>query len=155
VETPAGAPAAEAAAVAAVAPAAAQESSQAPTEVPPTPVPETPTAAAPLVPEPPAVREGDLVELGGDVIAPEPVFYPKPAYPPLAARQRVGGTVFLSVLVDENGAVRDVSVLRGVQPDLGLAAAAANAVRTWRYRPATKSGVRVKVRITQPIPFRP
>jgi TonB family protein len=155
VETPAGAPAAEAAAVAAVAPAAVQESSQAPTEVPPTPVPATPTAAAPLVPEPPAVREGDLVELGGDVIAPEPVFYPKPAYPPLAARQRVGGTVFLSVLVDENGAVRDVSVLRGVQPDLGLAAAAANAVRTWRYRPATKSGVRVKVRITQPIPFRP
>ena len=154
VETPAGAPASEAAAVAAVAPAAVQESSQAPTEVPPTPVPATPTAAAPLVPEPPAVREGDLVELGGDVVPPQAVYSPKPIYPPLAERQRVDGTVFLDVLVDENGAVRDVKVLRGVKPDYGLDAAAASAVRNWRYRPATKGGVRVKVRITQPMVFK-
>jgi protein TonB len=102
----------------------------------------------------PEVREGDLVELGGDVIPPQPIYNPRPAYPPVAERQRVAGTVFLEVLVDENGAVRDVRVLRGVKPDFGLDAAAANAVRTWRYKPATKGGVRVKVRFTQPIVFR-
>jgi len=155
VQAPAGAPAAEAAIAAVVAPAAVQQPSQAPTEVPPTPTAEpAPAPEQPAVLQP-EVREGDLVELGGDVVAPEPIYYPKPIYPPLAARQRIGGTVFLSVLVDENGAVRDVSVLRGIQPDLGLDGAAANAVRTWRYKPATKAGVRVKVRITQPIPFRP
>jgi len=116
-------------------------------------------ASAPAPEQPgeqqPAVREGDLVELGGDVVPPEAVYSPKPAYPPLAARQRIGGTVFLEVLVDENGSVQDVKVLRGVKPDLGLDAAAASAVRSWRYKPATKGGVRVKVRTTQVIPFRP
>ena len=34
-------------------------------------------------------------------------------------------------------------------------AAAATAVRSWRFKPATKSGVRVKVHITQTIPFKP
>jgi protein TonB len=119
----------------------------------------TPTAAPAPAPEQPveeqpAVREGDLVELGGDVIPPQPIYNPKPSYPPLAARQRVTGTVFLEVLVDENGSVQDVKVLRGVKPDLGLDAAAAAVVRSWRYKPATKGGVRVKVRATQRIAFR-
>jgi protein TonB len=119
----------------------------------------TPTAAPAPAPEQPVqeqppVREGDLVELGGDVIPPQPIYNPKPSYPPLAARQRIGGTVFLEVLVDENGSVQDVKVLRGVKPDLGLDAAAAGAVRSWRYKPATKGGVRVKVRFTEAILFR-
>ncbi len=131
-----------------------------PAEVPPTPVPvATPTAAPAPAPEKPveeqpAVREGDLVELDGDVIPPQPIYSPAPPYPPPAARQRVTGTVFLEVLVDENGSVQDIKVLRGVKPDLGLDAAAAAAVRSWRYKPATKGGVRVKVRATQRIVFR-
>jgi TonB family protein len=144
--------------------AAVQEPTRAPaaptpTEPPPTPVPATPApepapTRASLVAEQPSVRQGDLVNLAPDVIPPEAVFKPMPTYPPLAARQHVGGIVILEALVDENGAVQDVKVLRGVKPDLGLDAAAANAVRSWRYKPATKNGVRVKVRITQPIPFR-
>jgi TonB family protein len=145
------APAAQPTAVAAVPP---------PTEVPPTPVPATPTpepvaTQPPLVPAEAAVSQGDLVEVGPDVTPPQPVYNPKPSYPPLAARQRVGGTVFLDLLVDENGSVQDVRVLRGVKPDLGLDAAATSAVRTWRFKPATKNGTRVKVHITQPIPFKP
>jgi TonB family protein len=101
------------------------------------------------------VQVGELVEMGPDVSPPQAIYNPKPAYPPLAARQRVGGTVFLDVLVDENGSAQDVKVLRGVKPDLGLDAAAATAVRSWRFKPATKSGVRVKVHITQTIPFKP
>jgi TonB family protein len=153
-EAPAGAPAADAAAAAVVAPAAVQEPTQAPTEVPPIPTAEQAPAPEQPVALLPAVQEGDLVELGGDVVPPQPVYSPKPAYPPLAERQRVDGTVFLDVLVDENGAVRDVKVLRGVKPDFGLDAAAASAVRNWRYKPATKGGVRVKVRITQPMAFK-
>ncbi len=134
------------------APAAVQ-----PTEVPPTPVPAPPEAApthAPLVAAQPVVNEGDLVEMGNGVVPPEPVYSPKPAYPPLAERQRISGTVLLSVLVDENGSVQEVRVLRPITPDLGLTAAAVAAARTWRYKPGTKNGVRVKVRITQAITFR-
>jgi TonB family protein len=137
---------------AAPAPAAVQ-----PIEKPPTAVPATPAAApthAPLVAVQPTVKQGDLVEMGNGVVPPEPIYSPKPAYPPLAERQRIGGTVLLAVLVDENGSVQDIQVLRPITPDLGLTAAAVAAARTWRYKPATKNGVRVKVRITQAITFR-
>jgi TonB family protein len=131
----------------------------APTEAPPTQVPATPTFAppptqVPVVEAPPKVRAGDLVALAGDVIPPEPMYTPTPAYPPVAERQHIEGTVLLDVLVDENGSVQDIKVLRGVKPDLGLDAAAVDAVRTWRYRPATKEGVRVKVRTTLAITFK-
>ena len=138
----------------------------APTAVPPaaalaeaTPAPAAPTAAptatqAALAEAKPAVQVGELVEMGPDVSQPEAIYKPLPEYPPLAVRRRVEGTVVLDVLVDENGSVQDVKVLRGVKPDLGLDAAAATAVRSWRFRPATKNGVRVKVHITQTIPFK-
>jgi protein TonB len=140
-------------------PTVAQEPSPALTELQPTPVPAAPIIAAiaapePPAPEPPAVKEGDLVELGGDVVPPEPIYSPNPTYPPLAARQRISGTVSLDVLVGENGTVQDIKVLSGIKPDFGLDAAAAAAVRTWRFKPATKGGVRVKVRITQRIRFK-
>lgn len=121
----------------------------------PTPAPVVAQVPAPVVAQAPAptVREGDLVEVPD--VWPEPIVTPKPAYPPLAARQRQGGTVFLKVLVDENGVVRDVQVLRGIKPDLGLDAAAVAAVKNWRYKPATKDGVKVKTWFTQPIAFKP
>jgi len=109
--------------------------------------------AATVAPGPP-VREGDLVPLGRDVVPPVPIYSPKPAYPPWAERQRVTGLAVLELLVDENGAVQEVKVLRGIKPDLGLDAAAVAAVRTWRYKPATHGGVRVKVRTTVAIAFK-
>jgi TonB family protein len=128
-----------------------------PTAQPPTPVPPTATIApthAPLVAPPPAVHEGDLVEMGTGVIPPEPIYNPKPAYPPWAERQRASGVVVLDVLVDENGAVQDIKVLRGIKPDYGLNAAAVDAVRGWHYKPATKDGVRVKMRISVTVAFK-
>jgi TonB family protein len=124
---------------------------------PPQAAPASAPAAArvePAVTPEVAVREGDLVEMGTGVVPPEAVYNPRPSYPPLAERQRVGGVVQLDVLVDEAGAVRDVKVMRGVQPDYGLNAAAVAAVRTWRYKPATKAGVRVKMRILVAITFK-
>lgn len=145
------------------APAVAVPAAPVPAEPEPTPIPTpeptqpprpTPTPAPAIAQAPvPSVKEGDLVDLPD--VWPEPIVMPKPAYPPLAARQRQGGTVILSVLVDENGVVRDVKVLRGVKPDLGLDAAAVAAVKNWRYKPATKDGVKVKTWFTQPIPFKP
>ncbi|HUK14694.1 MAG TPA: energy transducer TonB, partial [Thermoanaerobaculaceae bacterium] len=149
---PTAVPAAPEQPTAAPAPAAPAE---VPTAIPPTATPAPAPTRAALAAEQPAVKQGDLVELGPDVTPPQAIYSPKPGYPPLAVRQRVGGTVILEALVDENGSVQDVRVLRGVKPDLGLDSAAANAVRTWRFKPATKGGVRVKVHITEAIPFKP
>lgn len=128
-----------------------------PTAPPPTPQPvatrpPTPTRP-PLVAQAPQTREGDLVELTPDVTPPQVLQQVRPEYPPAARRQRVGGTVILEVLVDHTGQVEDVRVLRSVRSDIDNAAVAA--VRSWRYRPATKDGVRVKVRQTQPVNFTP
>ena len=109
---------------------------------------------APQAPTQPAVQVGDLVEPGPDVIPPLATYKAPPTYPPLAARQRLGGSVVMDVLVDENGAPQEIKVVRGIKPDLGLDAAAVNAVRNWRFRPATKNGVRVKVHVTLTTTFK-
>ncbi len=121
-----------------------------PTAAPPTPTP------APTRPQPtptPTVHEGDLVEFP-DVPA-EPISMARPRYPTMARRQRQGGIVILRALVNERGEVERVEVLRGVTPDYGLDEAAAAALRTWRFRPATKNGVRVKTWYNTTIPFQP
>ena len=125
-----------------------------PTEVPATPTAEPVATRAPLV-APPVVHAGDLVEFGPGVTPPEPVSKPMPAYPPLAARAQVGGAVLMELLVDETGVVREVKVLRGIKPNLGLDEAAVAAARKWRFKPATKNGVPVKVYITQTTIFKP
>jgi protein TonB len=100
-----------------------------------------------------AVQRGDMVDSPDTDV--DAIFTPKASYPPLARRQRIGGVVILRALIDENGTVQEVQVLRGVKPDLGLDAAATSAVREWRFRPATKGGVPVKVWKTITIPFQP
>ena len=76
-----------------------------------------------------------------------PILEKKPplAYPPIALRQRVEGSVDLSVLVDERGNVADARVVSPGGGRAGLSEAAADYARKWKYRPATKDGVPVKV----------
>lgn len=60
-------------------------------------------------------------------------------YPPAAAQDGVEGTVRLQVLVDEQGAVAEASVIAS-SGDTRLDAAALEFVRRWRYRPAVQDG---------------
>jgi protein TonB len=66
-------------------------------------------------------------------------------YPPIALRQRIEGSVELNVLVDERGNVTDAQVSSGAGGKAGLNEAAIENVKRWKYRPATKDGVPVKV----------
>ena len=60
--------------------------------------------------------------------------------------------VELSYVIDENGAVQDVTVQKsgGEMFD----ANATRAVQEWRYQPATKNGVPVRIRWIQRFRFR-
>jgi protein TonB len=112
------------------------------------PGPAVPTLIAPADPEP--VKQGPIV-VGGEVKKPEPIYQPQPRYTETARKARVQGTVVLRAVIDEHGNVTDLKVLRG-QP-MGLDQAALDAVRMWRFKPATLHGQPVKVYFTLTVNF--
>lgn len=66
------------------------------------------------------------------------------AYPPRARKLKLGGSVLIDLIVDENGLPTDARVAESAGPILDEAVL--TAVRAWRFEPARKDGVRVKVR---------
>ncbi len=100
------------------------------------------TVAPPPTPAP--VVEGDLVELGPDVTRPVRVGGQSASYPERARRMNLRGTVLIDLIVDENGQPTDLQVKESAGPVLDEVVL--EAVRTWRFEPARKDGVRVKVR---------
>ncbi|MEO8381450.1 MAG: TonB family protein [Acidobacteriota bacterium] len=135
------------------------------TRVPaPAPIQQTQTSAPAPVPQPIApapapapvatVREGDVVLYTALDSAPRAVRPINPIYPPLARQQRVAGTVLLSALINENGAVSDVKILRGINR-LGIDDAAVRAMKSARFTSPMKDGKRVKTWWPQTIQFQP
>jgi len=101
-------------------------------------------ASAPPTPEP--TREGDLVPLGPDVKPPVKVAGDFAAYPKAARRGRLEGAVTVDMIVSERGEPTDVRVVESAGEILD--AAVVDAVRRWRYTPAEKDGVKVRVHWT-------
>ena len=91
----------------------------------------------PPPPPPPAPVERGPVRVGGELKAPRLLERVEPEYPPLAVRAQVQGVVILEAVVDRQGRVEDVSVLRSI-PLLDRAAIAA--VRQWQYSPLLLNG---------------
>jgi TonB family protein len=142
--------------------AAAQAAAAAapPTTVPPTTVPPPTTVAAATPPPAPAApaaagtKPGALVSLTDPgVIAPVVEKTPPLQYPPIALRQRVEGTVEVSVLVDEKGQVIEAKLVTAAGGRVGLNEAALDNARKRRYRPATKDGVPVRVWVPVRVKF--
>lgn len=94
------------------------------------------------VPAPEPVNDAPI-QVGGAVLKPEVIVRTEPRYTELGRKARVEGVVILRAVIDERGYVTDVRILRG-QP-MGLDQAAVDAVRTWRFKPATLHGQPVKV----------
>jgi TonB family protein len=124
-------------------------------EIPITEPPALPLARPTETPVPArrAAQVGDLVPLEEADLPPRVARVVKPAYPPIALRQKIGGIVVLRVLVTESGSPSQVEVVRGVRG--GITEAAVAAVRRWSFEPARKDGVAVKTWTTVPIPFEP
>jgi len=61
-----------------------------------------------------------------------------PVYPPAAKANHEQGTVVFYAVVEADGSVSHLTPIRMAAPD--LVAAAADAVRTWRYKPETCDG---------------
>ena len=121
----------------------------------PQPSPAASGSSVPSEPAPPSptpVVRGALVRLGDPgVTPPQRLDGPAPSYPLLAVQRNSQGTVELRLLVDENGQVAEIEVIKPVEL---LTAAAVKAVKGWTFDPARKGGVPVKVWIAQPVEFR-
>lgn len=74
-----------------------------------------------------------------------------PAYPEIARRANVEGTVIIEAVIGVDGGVRDARVLRSVPL---LDRAALDAVKQWRYAPTRLGGVAVPVIVTVTVQFR-
>lgn len=68
-----------------------------------------------------------------------------PVYPHVAREEHLQGTVHLHVIIDKDGAVRDLIVLQGY---CSLAKSAMDAVSQWRYMPTLVNGQPVEVDTT-------
>jgi protein TonB len=103
----------------------------------PPPAPEPPKAQGP-------VRVAMLPE------APRKLFDVHPVYPEIARAAHVEGTVILEAMLDTNGRVTQLKVLRSVSL---LDQAALDAVRQWRYSPSIYYGRPVSVLMTVTVRF--
>src|ERR1035441_9216758 len=90
--------------------------------------------------------------IGGGVSPPSVVTKVPPDYSDEARRARFEGTAILFVVVDENGAPRNLKVLRPL--GLGLDEKAIEAVSQWKFRPGMKDGEAVPVQATIEVNFR-
>jgi TonB family protein len=85
-----------------------------------------------------------------DVI-PSPTLQTAPQYPEELQRARVGGTVTVRFVVDENGDVQDARAVDST--DKRFESAALDAVRKWKFKPGRKGGKPVDTQMELPINF--
>src|SRR5712692_6684710 len=89
--------------------------------------------------------------VGGDVKQAKLISAVPPAYPTLAKNQHVSGNVLIDALIDANGRVTTMKIVSG--PTL-LHQAARDALKQWKYQPATLDGKPVPMHLTVTIQFR-
>jgi protein TonB len=107
-------------------------------EAPPPPAP--PQSEPPLAP----------VRIGGAIKQPSLMSRVGPIYPAVAVTAHVEGVVILEVVVDREGRVEEVKILRSI-PLLDMAAV--DAVRQWRYAPLVVNGQPARFIVTVTVSF--
>jgi len=104
----------------------------------------------PVAPPPQAPARKDPVRVGGVIRPPTRISYTEPVYPRLAIDSKKEGVVILEAVLDEEGAVRNVRVLRSIPL---LDDAAVQAVSKWRFTPTLLNGTPVPVVMTVTVSF--
>lgn len=102
-------------------------------------------------PPPPAPAPRKPVRVGGEIKEPTLTYRVDPVYPLLAVVRQLEGVVILEAIVDEEGRVENIRVLRS--PDV-FEQAALEAVRQWRYSPVILNGRPEKFILTVTVLFR-
>jgi protein TonB len=99
-------------------------------------------------PEPP--RQSGPVRVADLPVSPRKLVDVRPVYPDIARSARVEGTIIMEAVLDTNGRVTLLRVLKSVPL---LEQAAVDAVRQWRYTPSSYGGHAVSVLMTITVRF--
>ena len=94
------------------------------------------TQPAPDSPWPPA----GVLRPGPGITPPKLTKSARPNYPPEAMRAKVQGRVMMEMVVQADGTVGEVRVVRSLDRKFGLDDAAVKAVKEMRFTPAVKDG---------------
>lgn len=105
--------------------------------------------ASPALAQAPPAEEPYRV--GDQVTRPEKIAGVPPIYTEEARKAGVTGVVILEAIIDERGDVVNLKVLKGLPK--GLDQAALDAVKGWKFKPATLEGKPVKVYYTLTVNF--
>jgi TonB family protein len=95
---------------------------------------------------------GGLYRVGGGVAAPQLIFAPDPEFSDEARRAKFQGVCVVSVVVDVQGNPQQVQVVRHL--GMGLDQKAVDAVKQYRFKPATLQGKPVPVEVNIEVTFR-
>jgi protein TonB len=95
--------------------------------------------------------EGGPAELTADMVRPVLLQKVSPDYPQVARRAGLGGRVTVRAVIAPDGSVETVEVYASSNPLFNDAAV--DAVRQWRYRPASMNGKPVRVYLTVVVDF--
>ena len=101
----------------------------------------------------PSPDAGGVYAPGNRVTSPQVVQRTRVNYTQDALRAKIQGTVWLEVVVNADGMVGDVKVVRSLDSVHGLDNEAVKTVRQWRFTPGTLDGVPVPVRTTVEMSF--
>ncbi len=96
---------------------------------------------------------GGVYRPGSGVETPQPLRMVDPNYTSEAMRAQVQGEVWLEVVVLPDGTVGDVMITKSLDRVFGLDEEAIKAARQWRWRPGTRFGEAVPVRVPIAIEF--
>ena len=91
------------------------------------------------------------IPVGGAVVQAQLLSRVAPTYPQLAKNQHISGDVKIDALIDANGHVTTMKVVSG--PTL-LHQAAMDALKQWKYQPASLDGKPVSMHLTVTLQFR-
>lgn len=112
-----------------------------------------PAQSSPAGQNDPNVRQDDTVYESRDgVTRPKGTYMPDPEYSEKGRRKKISGSVTLAMIVTAEGTVRDVKVIKSLEPSLDQQAV--TAVKTWRFEPGTKDGKPVSVHLNVDVTFR-
>jgi periplasmic protein TonB len=100
-----------------------------------------------------SVAAQEVFTPGDGVTLPTPLRQVKPGYTAAAMEAGIEGTVRMDAVVLDDGKVGEVKITQSLDMEYGLDTQAVEAIKQWLFRPGTKDGKPVAVRVAIEMTF--